>query len=126
MWTIHGSLDLKNFFRHVTAHALIPYSYSADERYEEERAERRAQRRKDRQRDRRERDEFSDDSEDEYAERPPKMLEAPSSMGGTSSEVTADFIRDNRERRSERERDREGQYMSGGLGRREDSKPQGY
>lgn len=91
-----------------------------------ERADRKAQRRRDRQRDRREKDEFSDASEDEYAERPPKMLEASSSMGGASSEATADFIRENRERRAERERDREGQYMSGGLGRREDGKPPGY
>ena len=47
------------------------------------------------------------------------MLEAPSTAGGAAE---ADFIRENRERRRERDGgDRETQYMSGGLGRREDT-----
>lgn len=97
-----------------------PSYHPTDERYEEERAERKAARRRDRNHERKDRDEYLDEnSEDEYAERAPKMLEAPSTTAGASSE--AEFVRDNRERKGERERERERepQYMSGGLGRRE-------
>lgn len=92
---------------------------AADKRYdEEERSERKTQRRRERNKDRKDRDEFSDDSEDEFKEKPVRMLEAPST-GGASSE--ADFIRENRDRRRERDERGEAQYnMSGGLGRRED------
>lgn len=109
----------------TAAGALTCVAYPTDQRYEEERAERKAQRRRERNRDRQERDEYSDDSEDEYAERPPKMLEG-ASQAGTASE--ANFVRDGRERRAERDRDREmqEQYMSGGLGRRDDVNQQGY
>lgn len=91
-----------------------------DERYEEDRVERKAARKRDRTRDRTEKDEYSDNSEDEYAKRAPRMLEAPppSSVSGGTAGADADFIRDNRERRRERESEREPQYMSGGLGSR--------
>lgn len=106
-------------FRHVQP--LTHHSYPTDERQEEDRTERKSQRRRDRNRDRHDKDEYSDDSADEYAERAPKMLEAPSTAGASSE---PDFIRENRDRR--REREAEPQYMSGGLGRRDDGKQQGY
>ena len=95
---------------------------STDERYEEEREERKAARRHNRNSDRRERDEYElENSEDEFKPRAPKMLEAPAppSTAGVSSS-DADFVRDNRDRHRAREGDRESQYMSGGLGRREE------
>ncbi|EMC94207.1 hypothetical protein BAUCODRAFT_158802 [Baudoinia panamericana UAMH 10762] len=119
MWIVHGSRDFMNIFKH----SLTPYSYPADERYEEERAERKAAKRKERQKARKEGDEYSDDSADEWKERAPKMLEAaPSSVGaGAGAASEADFVRENRDRRREREGEREGQYaMSGGLGRRDE------
>ncbi|KAK6391206.1 hypothetical protein LTR65_004665 [Meristemomyces frigidus] len=100
-----------------------------DQRYEEERSERserKAQRRRDRHMDRKDKDEYSDDSENEFAEKAPRMLEAPSTAAGASSEHPADFIRENRDRRSHRDGERDVQYMSGGLGRRDDGKQQGY
>ena len=108
-------------------HPLIRYSYPTDEKYEEERSERKAQRKRDKAKDRKERDEYYEDSEDEFKEKQPMMLEAPSSAAGVGSEQ-ADFIRENRDRRREREGEREVQYqsaqqpynMSGGLGRRDD------
>ncbi|CAK4032959.1 Hypothetical predicted protein [Lecanosticta acicola] len=86
-----------------------------DRRYEEDREERKTARKANgRNRDRRERDEYEhSDSEDEFKEKAPKMLEAPTTAGAPS----ADFS----QRRSEREREAEPQYMSGGLGRRDDS-----
>ena len=124
-WSFHTSAKsgfLSNMF---TLHLLIQHSSTADERaYEEERAEKKAARRRERNRDLEERGEFIDDSEDEFKPKPPRMLEAPSSTAaasyntaGASSE--ADFIRDNRDRRGERERDRESEYMSGGRGPRD-------
>jgi hypothetical protein len=95
---------------------------ATDERYEEERKERKAARRHDRNSDRRDRDEYElENSEDEFKPRAPKMLEAPapSSTAGASSS-DADFVRENRDRRRERDGDRESQYMSGGLGRRDE------
>ncbi|KAF2162790.1 hypothetical protein M409DRAFT_68793 [Zasmidium cellare ATCC 36951] len=90
-----------------------------DQRYEEERSERKTARRPQRNRDRRDRDEYEySDSEDEFKEKAPKMLEAPSTAGASSN---ADFIRENRDRRHEREREAEPSYMSGGLGRRDES-----
>ncbi|KAK5123663.1 hypothetical protein LTR85_002299 [Meristemomyces frigidus] len=94
-----------------------------DQRYEEDRSERKA-RRRERHKDRKDKDEYSDDSENEFAEKAPRMLEAPSTAGASSSD--ADFIRENRDRRSHRDAERDVQYMSGGLGRREDGKQQGY
>lgn len=93
-----------------------------DKRHEEEsRAERKASRRRERNKDRRDRDEYEDDSENEFAPKKPMMLEAPSAgtstLGGAPSSE-ADFIRDNRDRR-DREREREPQYMSGGRGERD-------
>jgi hypothetical protein len=63
------------------------------------------------------RDEYEDEnSEDEYAPRKPKMLEAPSapSQGGASSD--ADFIRHDRERR---DRERESAYAPSSSARGE-------
>lgn len=111
-WTFHGARAFH--FPNILKHSLTHHSYHADERYDEERAERKAARRKDKHRDRHERDEYSDDSEDEYAEKQPMMLEAPSDPG-----AQADFIKEGRERRRDRDAERETQYMSGGLGRRE-------
>ncbi|KAM0722633.1 hypothetical protein Q7P37_002074 [Cladosporium fusiforme] len=69
-------------------------------RASEDKHERRASRR----RARKDRDEYEDDnSEDEYAPRKPKMLEAPSSAAAQGGASEADFIRGDRERR-ERER----------------------
>ena len=125
LFTFHGSRDLtRSIFRHV--HPLTRYSYPADEKYEEERSERKAQRKREKAKDRKERDEYYEDSEDEFKEKQPMMLEAPSSTAGAGSE--ADFIRENRDRRRERDGEREVQYsnaqqpynMSGGLGRRDD------
>lgn len=126
LFTFPGTRDLESIFRHV--HPLTTHSYSADERYEEERSERserKAQRRREKHKDRKEKDEYSDDSENEFAEKTPMMLEAPSTAGAPSE---ADFIRENKTRRRDRdgEREREPQYMSGGLGRRDDGKQQGY
>jgi hypothetical protein len=102
----------------IVKHSLISYSRATDERYEQEREERKAARRHSRNHDRRERDEYElEDSEDEFKPRAPKMLEAPSTAGASSSDHT-DFVRDNRERR--RDSERESQYMSGGLGRRDE------
>jgi len=118
-WTFHGSRDLSSIIKH----SLTPYSYPADERYEEDRAERKATRKRERNRDRQDNDEYSDHSEDEYAKRAPRMLEAPpasSASVGAEAPSEADFVRDNRERRRERESEREAQYMSGGLGGRRD------
>ncbi|KAK5696144.1 hypothetical protein LTR97_008564 [Elasticomyces elasticus] len=108
--------------------SLTQHSYSTDERYEEERQERKAAKRHERNSARHENDEYVDDSEDEYAEKKPKMLEAPSapqSLAGASYAASSgvnsgdtDFVRDNRERRRDRD-EREPQYMSGGLGRRD-------
>ncbi|WPB05523.1 uncharacterized protein RHO25_010176, partial [Cercospora beticola] len=88
-----------------------------DKRYEEERQERKAAARKSsRNRDRFERDEYEySDSEDEFKEKAPRMLEAPSTAGASE----ADFIREN-QRRHERNRDAEPNYMSGGLGVRDE------
>lgn len=125
LFTFHGSHDLKSIFRHV--HPLTTHSYPTDQRYEEDRSERsekKAQRRRDKHKDRKEKDEYSDDSENEFAEKAPRMLEAPSNAGASSAD--ADFIRENRDRRSHREAERDVQYMSGGLGRRDDAKQQGY
>ncbi|KAK5682166.1 hypothetical protein LTS10_005291 [Elasticomyces elasticus] len=97
--------------------SLTQHSYSTDERYEEERQERKAAKRRERNSARHENDEYIDDSEDEWAEKKPKMLEAPASGGASVNSGDTDFVRDNRERR--REGEREPQYMSGGLGRRE-------
>ncbi|KAK6441799.1 hypothetical protein LTR95_001965 [Oleoguttula sp. CCFEE 5521] len=89
----------------------------------EERTERRdkgERRRKEKDRERREKDEYSDHSEDEYAPKAPRMLEAPASAGqlGTSTFGSeADFVRENRERRGERERD--GERVYAGKGGRE-------
>lgn len=87
-------------------------TYLAEARAQEDKHERRASRRRDRNHDRKERDEYElENSEDEYAPRKPKMLEAPSApstQGGASSE--ADFIRGDRERREGRDRDRESVY----------------
>ena len=49
------------------------------------------------------------------------MLEAPASAGASSADQ-ADFVREGKERRRDREgdRDRDSQYMSGGLGRRDE------
>ncbi|KAK4892858.1 hypothetical protein LTR27_008772 [Elasticomyces elasticus] len=102
--------------------SLTQHSYSTDERYEEERQERKAAKRRERNSARHENDEYIDDSEDEWAEKKPKMLEAPApqSIAGSSgvNSGDTDFVRDNRERRRDRD-EREPQYMSGGLGRRE-------
>lgn len=122
MWTFHNSRDLfSSIFNHKPNHPLTTYSYPTESRmYDEDRAERKAAKRRERREDKHKRDEFSDDSEDEYAAREPKMLEAPSTTAGASAAGSeADFIRE-RERRREREgeREREPQYMSGGLGRR--------
>ncbi|KAK0279089.1 hypothetical protein LTR35_008824 [Friedmanniomyces endolithicus] len=117
-----------------------------DERYETDRLDRKAAKRRDRAAARRDNDEYVDDnSEDEYAERPVRMLEAPAAaapslnlpggtvagsiagLSGVNGAGEADFIRD-RERRRDGGRDgardgaREGEavyQMSGGLGRRE-------
>ena len=115
MFTFHRTRDLRSIFRHV--HPLT--RGFVDKRYdEEERVDHKADRRRERNRDRKERDEFVDDSEDEFKEKPVRMLEAPSSAGASTE---ADFIRDNRERRRDREERIEPQYnMSGGLGRRDD------
>ena len=102
----------------------------AEERYEEVREERRAaanasttgsssSRRHERNRDRKERDEYTDDSEDEYQPRAPRMLEAPSSVSGKSAE-TADFNRENWDRRNDRERDRDTVYSTNGTSSRRD------
>ncbi|KAM3416523.1 hypothetical protein BST61_g8113 [Cercospora zeina] len=98
-------------------HRAHTTSSARDKRYEEERQERKAAARKSaRNRERSERDEYEhSDSEDEFKEKTPRMLEAPST-GGASE---ADFIREN-QRRHERERDAEPNYMSGGLGVRDD------
>ena len=115
-WTV----DTTQGFVSILKHSLIELSH-ADERYQEEREERKAARRKDRNHDRRERDEYElDDSEDEFKAKAPKMLEAPSTASGTSTSDQADFIRENRDRRRDRDGDREHQYMSGGLGRRDE------
>jgi hypothetical protein len=123
-WT---SLFIHTLLNTLKQPLLTSQSNPTDERYEEERDERRAARRRERNHDRHERDEYEDDSDDDFLKpRTPKMLEAPSTAG-TSSSFTAgssstadqaDFIRENRDRRSERER--ETAYMSGGLGRREE------
>ncbi|KAI5362020.1 hypothetical protein Slin15195_G056690 [Septoria linicola] len=92
-----------------------------DKRYEEERSERKAVARKsNRNRDRHERDEYEySDSEDEFKEKAPKMLEAPSTAGPSSE---ADFIREH-QRRHDRNREVEPNYnMSGGLGVRDDGR----
>ena len=112
-WTV----DATKGFMNILKLSLIELSNHTDERAEEER---KAAKRKERSRDRRERDEFADDSENEFKPRAPKMLEAPSSTAGASAGDQADFIRENRERRRDREGDYEQQYMSGGLGRRDD------
>ncbi|KAI5277049.1 hypothetical protein E4T47_00242 [Aureobasidium subglaciale] len=81
-------------------------SYGDEDR---DRDERRERRRQEREHERRDRDEYDDeDSEDEYAPRETRMLEAPAD----GQEPTADFVRD-RERR--REREREPTYASGAL-----------
>ena len=125
---MHGARD---FMQHFIRPSLTHHSYSADERYEEERQERKAAKRRERQSDRRENDEYIDDSEDEWAPKTPKMLEAPASTAGASSVAglsgigsgDTDFVRDDRNRRRERDSERErvdAQYnMSGGPGRRE-------
>lgn len=78
-------------------------------RASEEKHERRASRR----RARKDRDEYEDDnSEDEYAPRKPKMLEAPAD-GAAGGAAEADFILRERERRErEREREREAAYAA--------------
>lgn len=113
-WTV----DATQGFINIVKQTLIEFSSELiDERYEQEREERRAARRH----DRRQRDEYEDeDSADEFKPRAPMLLEAPSTTAGaTSSGEQADFVRENRERRREREGERE-YSMSGGLGRRED------
>lgn len=100
-------------------HSLTRDARHADKRYEEERSERKsAPRKSTRNRDRYDRGEYEySDSEDEFKEKAPKMLEAPSSAGASSD---ADFIREN-QRRHDRDRD-EMSYMSGGLGSRDDGR----
>ncbi|KAL1296680.1 hypothetical protein AAFC00_000157 [Neodothiora populina] len=69
-------------------------------RFEEvDRARRGDRRRRDKDHDRRDRDEYSDHSEDEYAPKEPRLLEAPSSSQDTASSFNGD-------RRRDRERDR--------------------
>lgn len=103
--------------RSAHSHHAFTDARRLDQRYEEDRSERKAARRN---RDRHDRDEYEySDSENEFKQKAPKMLEAPSTTSGASS--NADFIRENRERRHERERDAEPSYMSGGLGRRDES-----
>ena len=124
-WSFNTTTEsgfLSNIF---TKHSLTQRSSAADERaYEEERAEKKAARRRERNRDREERGEFVDDSEDEFKPKPPRMLEAPSSTAGApystaGASSEADFTRDNRDRRGERDRDRESEYVSGGRGPRD-------
>lgn len=100
---------------------------SPDKRFdEEERSDRKSERRRERNRDKKERDEYLDDSDDDFLrEKPVRMLEAPSTTGGAPSE--ADFIRENKDRRRERDDRAEMQYnMSGGLGRRDDDQSVRY
>jgi hypothetical protein len=79
---------------------LLTNTRTAEARALEDKHERRTSRRRDRTRDRKDRDEYEEvDSEDEYAPRKPKMLEAPSEGGAGSSSADADFIRGDRERR---------------------------
>lgn len=94
-------------------------SRQASDRHETERLERKAARKRERNKDRKDRDEFaSDDSEDEYVERKPRMLEAPT-QPATTAGADADFVGSNRERR--REREGEQVYASGsGSGRRDE------
>lgn len=101
-------------------HSLTRDARYADKRYEEERSERKSGARKStRNRDRYERGEYEySDSEDEFKEKVPKMLEAPST-GGASNDL--DFVREN-QRRHDRDRDSEMSYMSGGLGARDDGR----
>lgn len=110
-WTYHVGQGLRD----ILIHSLTRHVESADRRYEEDREERKAARKANgRNRDRRERDEYEySDSENEFQEKAPKMLEAPSTAGAQS---TADF----NQRKHERERETEPQYMSGGLGRRDE------
>ncbi|KAK3051573.1 hypothetical protein LTR09_007228 [Extremus antarcticus] len=117
-WTIDPSSRFLDLLRHT----LTELTRSTDERYEEERQERKAARRHDRAHDRQNRDEFDDDSENEFKPRAPRMLEAPSSAAGTtttgvSAGDPADFVRERR-RDGEGEREREKRYMSGGAGTR--------
>ncbi len=108
---------------HTRSHTHLIHSLTTiDERYEEEREERKAARRHNRNTDRRERDEYElENSDDEFKPRAPKMLEAPAppSTAGASSTET-DFVRENRDRHRARDSDRESQYMSGGLGRKDE------
>ena len=114
-WNFHAT----TFVIGLLKYSLTELSNPTDERYQEEREERKAAKRRERNHDRRERDEYEvDNSEDEFKPRAPKMLEAPSSAAGASTSDQADFIRDNKDRR--RERDSEREYMSGGAGRRDD------
>jgi len=63
------------------------------------------------------RDEYEvENSEDEYAPRKPKMLEAPSAPSQAGASSDADFIRHDRERR---ERERESAYAPSSTGRGE-------
>ena len=80
-----------------------------DARYDDEKRERRERKKRDKERARREADEYSDDSEDEFKERAPRMLEAGPTTG-ESDATAADFVRDNRDRERERERERERDY----------------
>ena len=113
-------MDISRYHFGILKHALTELSQTTDERYEEEREERKAAKRRERNHDRRERDEYElDNSDDEFKPRAPKMLEAPSTAGASSSDQ-ASFIHENRERRRDRDPERETQYMSGGAGRRDE------
>lgn len=103
----------------MISQSLTELSLSSDERYHDERQEKKAARRRERDRDRRERDEYEEDSENEFKPRAPKMLEAPATAGASAGDQ-ADFVRESKDRRREREGDRELQYMSGGNGRRDE------
>lgn len=111
-WTYHLGQGLRD----ILVHSLTQLE---DKRHEEDKHERKSSRRPDRNRERRDRGEYEySDSEDEFKEKQPKMLEAPSTVGSTSN---ADFIRDSRDRRHERDREAEPAYMSGGNGRKDES-----
>jgi hypothetical protein len=116
-----------NFRDDVKQPPLTPSAHFTDKRYDEERTERKNARRTDRNRDRHARDEYEhSESDDEFKEKPPKMLEAPSAAAAAAAE--ADFIREF-QRRQERERDPEPSYLPiPPLGtrddrRRDDSRP---
>ena len=132
-WTFQLGQSLRDILIHSLTHHSPP-----DERHEEERAERKAARRRDRKHDRHDHDEYSDDSENEFAPRAPKLLEDTSttassttatrssvggggsgsgSVGGAGTSDGGDYVRD---RRRDRDRETDSSYtMSGGLGRRE-------